>query len=229
MESILDFEKQYYSYYKMYEKDFFSIEEYLAIDVDNYHAYSVYYGKLLQGICSEIDSLMRDISSVLAPEKKIKNITDYCEIIQKNFLNFNHEKVCLYGHNISLLPWDGWDIENDDKSQKRCTRPEWWDIYNLIKHHRAEQNTDRGKENYKLANQINVLNALAALYILEQYTIYAYCKDDLSKSERIFLSCQSKKMQLSKWSGCYTYFSGYYHFDTERLNKVINEKDNDKG
>lgn len=226
MENIFNFEEQYFSYYRMYERDFFNVEEYIAVNPDNYSSYSVYYGKLLINICSEIDSLMKIVCKKIDPTKNPRNIMDYCKIIQSNFPNFNNEMVGIYNKNIDLMPWYKWEIEIKD-NKACCIKPNWWDAYNLIKHHRTEKNKNSKKENYKLANQINVLNSLAALYILEQYTIYSFCKDNLEDKMQthVFLNCKSKRMQIHFWIGCYKYFAGYETFDIKYLKKIMDKRD----
>lgn len=58
---------------------------------------------------------------------------------------------------VVLQPFSNWSAVPNYKS------PDWWSPYNKVKHDRLL--------NYKEANLKNVLNALAALYTLEQYFV----------------------------------------------------------
>ena len=58
---------------------------------------------------------------------------------------------------IELQPFSNWKSTPDFKS------PDWWSPYNKVKHSRIE--------NYKNANLKNIINALAGLYILENYFV----------------------------------------------------------
>ncbi|HBB6794409.1 TPA: hypothetical protein KB899_002331, partial [Enterococcus faecium] len=76
----------------------------------------------------------------------------------------------------SLKPFgDGWPEDT----------PDWWKIYNRVKHGRSS--------NYKEANLENVLYALASLYLLEEYLH----KKVILEGEVDFISPESNLFTLS--------------------------------
>jgi hypothetical protein len=76
----------------------------------------------------------------------------YTNEILNKWPNIVQQKVKMKG--IDLQPFFGWAISPYQS-------PYWWKPYNGVKHNRLKK--------YKDANLKNVLNSLAALYILEQY------------------------------------------------------------
>ncbi|MCO8193677.1 hypothetical protein [Anaerofustis sp. NSJ-163] len=90
----------------------------------------------------------------------------------------------------------------------------------MVKHHRDEL-TD-GKENYKLANQKNTIQALCALYILIEYWISDIFNHDPTYSNIIMPTLKSKKFTLENWDYFYPYFMGCTYFDKEKFEKYIN-------
>ena len=75
-----------------------------------------------------------------------------------------------------LAPWLGWEYHQ--KTTKRgnvhidATNPEWWTMYNKVKHDRIAIRPETNKPYYKYANQKNVLDALAALFIVDSYSFH---------------------------------------------------------
>lgn len=80
-----------------------------------------------------------------------------------------------------------------------------------------------GKENYKYANQKNVINALFALYILIEYWAaknFAIDKDETQNS--IMILFVSKKLRLIYWN-FYEAFIGEW-FNTKRFYEYLEKR-----
>lgn len=168
-----EFLKRYWNYYLLLEKDFLSIEQYLAIDELNFSAFSNEYIKQYQTICSEIDVIAKSFCKKIDARFSGSSINAYCKCITDNHIDFSSRVVKLEGRDIKVIPWKDWaysiEPQSNGNSKIVATNPDWWQKYNKIKHNRTTINNDTNLPYYKLANQKNVLNALAALFQLEMY------------------------------------------------------------
>lgn len=168
-----EFHQRYWTYYLILEKDFLATERYLAIDALNFSAFSNEYIKQYQAICSEIDVIAKSFCREMEPGFKGSSINTYCKCIVDNNADFASRTVKLRDKDIRLTPWENWTytMESPKKGPPKpvAVNPDWWQKYNKIKHKRTTTNSETGLPYYKLANQKNVLNALAALYQLEMY------------------------------------------------------------
>lgn len=137
-----------------------------------------------------------------------------------------------------MEPWKNWsDI----------TAPTWWTMYNKVKHHRMENDSTTQRQYYKFANLENVLNALAALYIAEEYYVYSYdyskeveftktmelnphiLEGEIAKRRgRELSSCKSRKCCMKQWqdAGCYRAFMGQEFFEVSRLEEIMDVREN---
>ena len=225
--------KEYFDYYLELERDFFTTEPYVTIDEDNFNTFSVQYNRIYQSICSEIDCLLKEICRGIVPENNAMRLSAYCAIIQKKFSFFNAETVCFNKSRIVLQPWIDWS---------EGEAPKWWTCYNKVKHHRLEKDSISEKINYKNANLENVLNALAALYIVEQYYLYNYdyskeikttpelelnphiLEDKLKQKKANTLEIyKSRKCYMKRWqeAHCYMGFLGQEFFELDNLYKIM--------
>lgn len=167
------FKELCWSYYLTIEKDVLKVEPYVSFHPENQYCFSNEFIKLYQTICSEIDSLCKEYCKYLEKEPQGKEKYDIL-FYGKNILEKHPEMikqvVCISGYQEwELIPWEKWDK----------VTPEWWKKYNSIKHERFNlDKINSNKYNYQHANLKNVLNSLAALYILEYYFYY-----DLTASE----------------------------------------------
>lgn len=227
--------KEYFNYFLELERDFFVTEPYVTIDRDNFKTFSVQYNRIYQSICSEIDCLLKELCKHLEPDKNVKMLGAYCPIIQLHFKYFNDETVCYNKSRIEVQPWKGW---------KESQAPKWWSSYNAVKHKRMQINTETGWPNYKCANLENVLNALAALYIVEQYYIYSYdFTEEINVTQDMQLNThileekvlerralalsknRSKACIMKRWqeAHCYMGFMGQDFFELKNLNKIMED------
>ena len=93
----------------------------------------------------------------------------------------------------------------------------------------------------------NVLNALAALYVVEEYYVYSYdyskevevtktmelnphiLEEEIDKRKgRALSSSKSRKCCMKQWQdvGCYHAFMGQESFDVSRLEKIMDVRGN---
>ena len=168
-----EFHQRYWSYYIMLEKDFLATERYVAIDSLNFGAYSNEYIKQYQAICSEIDVIAKSFCREIDSSFKGSSINTYCKCIVDKNTDFASRTINLRDKDITLKPWDNWayTMETPQNGSPRpvASNPDWWQKYNKVKHNRTTTNSQTGLPYYKLANQKNVLDALAALFQLEMY------------------------------------------------------------
>lgn len=168
-----EFEKRYWKYYLMLEQDFLDVERYLSIDQINYSAFSSEYIKQYQTICSEVDVVAKSYCHGLDNNFRGRSINTYCKCIIDNNSDFANRVIKLIDRELFVFPWAGWSYTmNNSRNGKlviESSNPNWWQKYNKIKHDRTTTNSATDLPYYKLANQENVLNSLAALFQLEMY------------------------------------------------------------
>lgn len=147
-----EFQRKYWRYYLVLEKRFIATTDYLELDPDNHDAFSNEFAALLQAIGAELDALFKVYCDF--PPEAYKNIGDYAKSILPSYPEIINQEVTVAEIDIVLTPFFGWTQEQAKQTLA------WWDAFDRTKHNRAG--------NKKLASQINVLNALAALFLLER-------------------------------------------------------------
>lgn len=164
-----EFCKCHWEYYLVLEKDFLEIERYVAFDLgDNFlytnnlvtdngnsECFSNEFIKQYQAICSEVDVILKSICKEININSTANDMEKYSDEILNTWSGIVQQKVKL--KDIELQPFSNWS------SQPQYKSPDWWTPYNKVKHNRLA--------NYKKANLKNTINALAGLYILEQYFV----------------------------------------------------------
>lgn len=168
-----EFLQRYWNYYLILEKDFLETERYLAIDELNFSAFSNEYIKQYQAICSEIDVISKSYCKALNSQFRGKNINGYCKQIIDSVADFPTRTINVLNRDLQVIPWDNWSYsvtaQSNGTQKIEADNPDWWNKYNKIKHTRTTTNAETGLPYYKLANQKNVLNSLAALFQLEMH------------------------------------------------------------
>ena len=149
-----EFINVFWNYYLNLENKFINTTQYVEVDEKNYNTFSIEYIELLQSICAEIDTVMKEICGF--KQEEFKKISEYYDKIKENpfFKDIMTEKTTYIYKKIIVEPFNEWNERSS---------PKWWQGYNNVKHERIEKYTD--------GNLKNVLNALSALYILERYKI----------------------------------------------------------
>lgn len=133
------------------EQKFITTSNYVALDKANFDTYSNEFAFLLQAIGAELDNFFKVYCGFNASKRK--NIKDYAVSILASYPDVTSQKINVIGTNIELIPFAGWVVAASAQSLS------WWNAFDTIKHNR--QGT------FSNANQKNVINILAALYLLE--------------------------------------------------------------
>ena len=195
-----EFQQTYWKYYLNLENDFLNTEKYVTIDKENQKTFSIEYMKILQMICAEIDVLSKVFSKMIDESNKGDTLPHYCKTITTRYTEFTSENVWFMIGNINLIPWEGWSYcDNVDKNgnpRVTGTSPNWWKDHNKIKHSRTLSTS--GIQNYKKANQNNVILALAALFQMEMY-FYNFLATAESREELTPLP-KSKLFSIPRWT-----------------------------
>jgi hypothetical protein len=185
-----DFIIKFWNYFLRLEDEFIDIEKIIPIDDINNNVFSMSYMKLLFSICSEIDVVFKEYIEYniwYSFSNTDGNFRKYRDIINRQIPEFSNE-VIIFSKTKELRPFGDWT--NNKKSI-------WWENYNSIKHNRSLIN--EGSENYKKANQENILNAFGALYQVEMY-FYKSIVDKNSYTEKLRMPVpQSKRLRIKNW------------------------------
>lgn len=152
-----EFVTQYWKYYIMLEREFINTLDYAEIGQDS--VYSNKYAMLLQAIGAELDCFFKAYCNK-SPEDH-SNISDYANFILESWPEIREQKVSIIDKRIIIQPYKGWDKKHAKTSLS------WWEGFDDIKHSRTA--------NYSKANQINTVNALAALFIIEMRKLSLIC------------------------------------------------------
>ena len=164
------FERIYWKHYIALEGEFLKTSKYVEISRDNFKTYSIEYYRQYQSICSEVDVVLKLFCKIINGEQRANKINQYAKIILNNRTDFkNIEVKDIINCQINLKPWETWNIVG-----KKVKNPKWWQYYNRVKHERTSVGKD-GEMFFKKANLKNVINSLAALYILERYIYRELC------------------------------------------------------
>ena len=165
--------KTYWDYYLLLEERLIKTVNFVAFDEVNNKTYSIEYLALLQTICSEIDVVGKEISYYFNPTFDGDNIKKWGYYVQRSLSGIESQRV-IFNHERTIIPWSKWTIEErtNKKNQKYlsyadgCGSPNWWKAYTDVKH--ARTSLDDGRVNYHKANQKNVIDALAALFLINR-------------------------------------------------------------
>lgn len=217
---VLEFRKIYWNYYLQLENDFFSYIPYCELDTANDNAFSVKYLQLLLSVCGEIDSICKTFCKTLDESLDLDKagMLEYIPILSQNYPTFATETVQVLEHRYrEVQPW---------KSITKGYVPNWWSRYNAVKHHRDE------KENYKYANQKNVIEALSALYVLVEYWAAknfviskekAFAQSSNDPNEHIMNRLKSKRLNMTKWKFYESFMGQEPWFAPKRYYKYLEE------
>ena len=197
-----DFLQRYWNYYLLLEQDFLKVEQYLAIDEVNFSAFSNEYIKQYQTICSEIDVISKSYCREINTRFTGSTINTYCKAIVDYVADFSTRIVKVRNKTFQITPWNGWTYSEETlqngNTKILASNPDWWTKYNKIKHTRTTVNNETGLPYYKLANQKNVLNALAALFQLEMY-YYRLLRQNHFRTEPDMPYPLSRIFEIENW------------------------------
>lgn len=151
------FFRNYWKFYLQLEREFIELTQYIEFVPANYNVYSIKLMQLLLTIGSEVDSVMKEMCAI--KDKDRPSIADYASILLVRYPQITSQKVCVFNRSLEITPFANWDKEKASQSLY------FWEIYNKVKHHRAE--------NFQLASLEVVANALSALFLLNMYNFNA--------------------------------------------------------
>lgn len=183
-----EFMQDIWSYYVMLESDFVKTTKYIELCQANGSTFSKEYYKQYQAICSEIEMMFKKICGYDDPEER-HYISEYAKIILKKYPDIISWKIDVFYSDIILFPFGYWDKAKASQSLF------WWNSYNNVKHNRSLKIEE--------ANMKNVLNALGALYLLENYylkEINAY--PDFPSSKSSLFNIRGWKYNANRASDC---------------------------
>lgn len=227
----LEFCDYHWEYYLVLEKDFLETERFVSFDLGNNAFYtndnsdlkasevgnslvfSNEYVKQYQTICSEVDVIMKTICKEINSEenRSYKNILDYTSVLLAKWPELPQQEVRFKRN--KLQPFRNWHIP---VASDNSTGIDWWKPYNDVKHNRLAS--------YKKANLKNVINALAGLYILEQYLVKyiadnADCSninEDEKEEYKIDVpNSRSKLFEMVNWNTNDYNFEGELYFSIQ--------------
>lgn len=180
--------KHWFMYHKL-EEEFLKIEKTIPVVSENFETFSYSYMRLLGSICSEFNECFKNFTEFNG--YNYTSINQYKQFIINNFKdNFFASEITFNKigcESMSLHPFKDWEEG----------KISWWEINNSIKHNRNE--VYEGKENYKYANQINVLKALSGLFQLNMYFYKNIIENSSLDDELTFPLPQSKIFYLENW------------------------------
>lgn len=212
------FRNMYWNYYQQLENDFFLCTPYCEIDGDNNATYSIKYLQLLLSICSEIDTICKVFCKEIDEKIDVDScgIQEYIEVLPKRYPTFAKENVSFTGMEYRIMqPW---------KSIEKGYPPNWWTAYNKVKHHRDK--VENGKMNYKSANQKNVADSLAALYVLVEYwAAFHFAKNHQETMNHDMPMFYSHRIHMKRWNFYESFMGQPPWFNTKRFLAYLNAEE----
>jgi hypothetical protein len=143
----------YWNSFKMLYKDLEESFRFVNPSKEQLKVHSFRFYELLVRACTEFESLCKDKVSEL---KLSKNKSDDFNIIDFHLLNAHFENKpsrisvgFTFSDPLFVRPLEGWNASHSLG---------WYQAYNNVKHNRVGQ--------FELANMENVLNSIAALFII---------------------------------------------------------------
>ncbi|MBR3560572.1 MAG: hypothetical protein IKN81_03465 [Oscillospiraceae bacterium] len=203
-----EFIQRYWKYYLMLEDNFRSVEQYLAIDEINFNAFSNEYIKQYQAICSEIDVISKSFCKEIGNNFAGSSINAYCKCIIDNKPDFEGRVIKIKDRALQVTPWKSWSYTTKTQNGRTIVdsvNPDWWQKYNKIKHNRTTINSETGLPYYKLANQKNVLSALAGLFQIEMY-YYKLLWEKYFHAEPDMPNPPSNLFEIENWGNIWVTF-----------------------
>lgn len=157
-------EANYWQYYLSFEEDIDRLFRYIEPSEQNFSVYSVELTRLYLAICSEIDVLLKAYCKLLDAGSNPSRINEYAEVVVSSKKGLCSQTVNFQRFGLSMTPFSEWE---------QLSTPDWWKKHNGVKHNRGV--------NFRDANLGNVLNAFAALYLLNLYYYHERSSIELRK------------------------------------------------
>lgn len=157
-----EFDKNCWPYYLYLENSFLETTRFVHLSIDNYACYSYEYNSLLITISTEFENIIKILYKTYGhpmPTRRIC-ICDFFTAVRGNIFSPVNASTRPMAYII-----DRTDMVFDPfasfctGSQPSTSNQSWWKCYTDIKHWRIDK--------FNEANLENVLNALAAVFILD--------------------------------------------------------------
>ena len=147
----------HYQYFLALEHDFIESIRFAELHPNNSETFSTSYLKMLFSACIEIETVLKLLSQRDGDATIPRNIDQMRQRVLTVYPAFARLEVLVPRYSLNLSPWLSWDSR---------TNPDWWHAYTATKHNR--------QTSYELANQKNVLEAIAGLFAC---LIFLYAAD----------------------------------------------------
>lgn len=174
-----EFLQWYWRYYLVLEEKFRNTLNYVELDDRNGAAFSNEYALLLQSIGAELDNFFKVYCNFSTQDRK--TINDYCPFVLNDYRDIMNQKVLIMDRNMVVQLFQGWNANCPSLSLA------FWDSFCKIKHSRHA--------NIQEANQKNVLDTLAALYLLEMKYL-----SKIANNEPDIPDTRSGLFELDNWN-----------------------------
>lgn len=151
----------YWSVYQNLEKELIELSNHIHIDDKQLKVYSMKIAELLIRTCVEIESIAKELYSLNDGGKKLEKVffdTD-CLLHLRKIWKISYKKVQVISNNFYLSKNILQPLKNAHKGAGKSDL--WLRAYQAIKHNRSD--------NLEKANLENLLNSMAALFILNLY------------------------------------------------------------
>lgn len=139
-----------WNYFFCLEEDIIALSRWIEFSFENEGVYSIELARLLMTASAEVDVVAKSLCNRINPDAKASSINAYQAVLLVAYPDLPNATVFIPRFGKELRPWSNW--------QKEKSTPHWWTANNKVKHHR--------EEHFKLANLKNVLNSIAALFVL---------------------------------------------------------------
>lgn len=142
----------YWQFFIAVESDLDVTTRYVECSADNFATYSVGFAQIILSACSEVDVVSKLLCDRVQPNNDARNINDYRSILHSSYARLHDLEILVPRYNLSFKPWQSWATG---------TNPDWWTLYNKIKHERHNY--------FKAANLENALLSVSGLFCLVLY------------------------------------------------------------
>ena len=142
----------HWNYFLALESDVERLARFVEFTSNNFGTYSIEMAHLFLAAASEVDVVAKQLCSIMDAAANVANIEQYRGVLRHCLPEMEASLVTIPRYGLELRPWSNW---RDDET------PDWWRDHNKVKHQRGEH--------FALANLENVLNAMAALFLLVLY------------------------------------------------------------
>ena len=151
----------YWQYFVALESDLEATTRYVECCEENYNTYSVAYAQIILSAGSEVDVVSKLLCNKVQPTSKAKNINHYRKILHSEYKLLHDMEILIPRYELDFTPWKSWVSDKN---------PDWWKLYNKIKHQRHDF--------YKEANLKNALLSVSGLFCLVLYYYHVELRAD---------------------------------------------------